>query len=493
MAIRLVRYLWSGDNAKQDGGRKKFFALVQSIYKYHSRRGSPSFKNLTRTSHFSSERRGIRIFRENSGRAFSETRDRAYVCSTLVLVEIEFKTWRSLSRLYHLRNPLTSNVVFRSTVTRRRNAYIYKSTDRDRGSVASMRVERYFLLPWIRRLCFIYRFYLQKWNWYNSISKRDRGSSGFWISNYEVETRSRIQAPSLCFLMYFIFFNVERYDNRAKIGQRSTTIVLRGYRRYRRTLLEDTHSIIINNIQPVNHARSHGLQYEIRSINATTSDRFLRGCVSRSTAGIMQRTINSYAVLRPLDRQEFQWIRDREPIRSSRVVRGEGGGVPSQGSQRRIFFFSSSSGATALPYRRGSWTKTVRNVAYFSSHRGVSISGETSTGSNIASLPTPPRRPTSSPPPISACLFLEIAKVYENFSWREWWIVCVRVCIEGYIDDPPNERREATRIRSWYVIRCVSASRIRHVCTYERRHGSITRTVLSDFSPTSVGILKRRV
>lgn len=140
MAIRLVRYLWSGDNAKQDGGRKKFFALVQSIYKYHSRRGSPSFKNLTRTSHFSSERRGIRIFRENSGRAFSETRDRAYVCSTLVLVEIEFKTWRSFSRLYHLRNPLTSNVVFRSTVTRRRNAYIYKSTDRDRGSVASMRV-----------------------------------------------------------------------------------------------------------------------------------------------------------------------------------------------------------------------------------------------------------------------------------------------------------------------------------------------------------------
>lgn len=210
MAIRLVRYLWSGDNAKQDGGRKKFFALVQSIYKYHSRRGSPSFKNLTRTSHFSSERRGIRIFRENSGRAFSETRDRAYVCSTLVLVEIEFKTWRSFSRLYHLRNPLTSNVVFRSTVTRRRNAYIYKSTDRDRGSVASMRVERYFLLPWIRRLCFIYRFYLQKWNWYNSISKRYRGSSGFWISNYEVKHVPEYKLLPYAFscISYFSTWNV---------------------------------------------------------------------------------------------------------------------------------------------------------------------------------------------------------------------------------------------------------------------------------------------
>lgn len=95
---------------------------------------------------------------------------------------------------------------------------------------------------------------------------------------------------------------------------------------------------------------------------------------------------------------------------------GEGrGGSPAKGRNEGSFFFLLSSGATALPYRRGSWTKTVRNVAYFSSHRGVSISGETSTGSNIASLPTPPRRPTSSPPPISACLFLEIAKVYENF------------------------------------------------------------------------------
>lgn len=160
--------------------------------------------------------------------------------------------------------------------------------------------------------------------------------------------------------------------------------------------MEDTHSIIINKIQLVNHAQSHGLQYEIRSINATTSDRFLRRCVSRSIAGIMQRTINSYAVLRPLDRQEFQWIRDP---RTNSILESGGVGGPSQGSQRRTFFFSSSSGATARPYRGGSWTKTVRNVAYFSSHRGVSISGETSTGSNIASLPTPPRRPTSSSPP----------------------------------------------------------------------------------------------
>lgn len=98
--------------------------------------------------------------------------------------------------------------------------------------------------------------------------------------------------------------------------------------------MEDTHSIIINKIQPVNHAQSHGLQYEIRSINATTSDRFLRRCVSRSIAGIMQRTINSYAVLRPLDRQEFQWIRD--PIRSSRVG---GWGVPAKGRNEGPFFF----------------------------------------------------------------------------------------------------------------------------------------------------------
>lgn len=90
-----------------------------------SRKKRKEKRNLTRISHFSSERRGIRIFRENSGRPSSETRDRAYVCSTL-LVEIEFKTWRSLSltHLYHFCNPLTSNVVFRSTVTRRRNVFI---------------------------------------------------------------------------------------------------------------------------------------------------------------------------------------------------------------------------------------------------------------------------------------------------------------------------------------------------------------------------------
>lgn len=48
--------------------------------------------------------------------------------------------------------------------------------------------------------------------------------------------------------------------------------------------------------------------------------------VSRSTASIMQRTINSYAVLRPLDRQEFQWIRDpRVPgSRTNSILEGGG-------------------------------------------------------------------------------------------------------------------------------------------------------------------------
>ena len=87
--------------------------------------------------------------------------------------------------------------------------------------------------------------------------------------------------------------------------------------------------------------------------------------------------------------------------------------------RRRIFFFSLSflpfffslslslslSNGARGHIRGGSWTKAVRNVAYFSSHRGVSISGETSTGSNIASLPTPPRRPTSLP-------LLQIARVF---------------------------------------------------------------------------------
>lgn len=132
----LRQIFWSCD-AMQNGRKaegKKFFALAHvDIHTPFERSGSrkkrKEKRNLTRISHFSSERRGIRIFRENSGRPSSETRDRAYVCSTL-LVEIEFKTWRSLSlflsltHLYHFCNPLTSNVVFRSTVTRRRNVFI---------------------------------------------------------------------------------------------------------------------------------------------------------------------------------------------------------------------------------------------------------------------------------------------------------------------------------------------------------------------------------
>lgn len=137
--------------------------------------------------------------------------------------------------------------------------------------------------------------------------------------------------------------------------------------------------------------------------------------VSRSTASIMQRTINSYAVLRPLDRQEFQWIRDpRVPgSRTNSILKGGGQrGWVVEGSFFSLFpFFLFSSLSLSLSngarghIRGGSWTKTVRNVAYFSSHRGVSISGETSTGSNIASLPTPPRRPTSLP-------LLQITRVF---------------------------------------------------------------------------------
>lgn len=130
-----ILIMWR-DAKREKSGRKKIFRSCTRGHTIHtpfersgSRKKRKEKRNLTRISHFSSERRGIRIFRENSGRPSSETRDRAYVCSTL-LVEIEFKTWRSLSlslsltHLYHFCNPLTSNVVFRSTVTRRRNVFI---------------------------------------------------------------------------------------------------------------------------------------------------------------------------------------------------------------------------------------------------------------------------------------------------------------------------------------------------------------------------------
>lgn len=130
-----ILIMWR-DAKRKKSGRKKIFRSCTRGHTIHtpfersgSRKKRKEKRNLTRISHFSSERRGIRIFRENSGRPSSETRDRAYVCSTL-LVEIEFKTWRSLSlflsltHLYHFCNPLTSNVVFRSTVTRRRNVFI---------------------------------------------------------------------------------------------------------------------------------------------------------------------------------------------------------------------------------------------------------------------------------------------------------------------------------------------------------------------------------
>lgn len=137
IVIRFVKYFDHVTRCKTEEKRKeKNFSLLHT-WTYHSytireerfAKKRKEKRNLTRISHFSSERRGIRIFRENSGRPSSETRDRAYVCSTL-LVEIEFKTWRSLSlflsltHLYHFCNPLTSNVVFRSTVTRRRNVFI---------------------------------------------------------------------------------------------------------------------------------------------------------------------------------------------------------------------------------------------------------------------------------------------------------------------------------------------------------------------------------
>ena len=71
MKDREIRQIFRSWDAMQNkkGGRKK---------KRKEKR------NLTRVSHFSSERRGIRIFRENSVRPSSETRDHAYVCSTLL-------------------------------------------------------------------------------------------------------------------------------------------------------------------------------------------------------------------------------------------------------------------------------------------------------------------------------------------------------------------------------------------------------------------------
>lgn len=166
----------------------------------------------------------------------------------------------SHSRLYHLCNPLTtSNVVFRSTVTRRRNVFINPRIE----IVATSNTNDIFFLLRLEdskiRL-YIFFFLNKKKNWYNSrIEEISRFISEylFRITNRCFRFDSSTQLSSST--VYFSYFSTLtlRYDQNWP-----TNVYHCPWNATRRYAFHPR--IIINKIQPVNHT-ANPTDYNMKS------------------------------------------------------------------------------------------------------------------------------------------------------------------------------------------------------------------------------------